>query len=884
MKTSRQIRQDFIDFFKKHGHTFVPSSPVVPHEDPTLLFTNAGMNQFKDVFLETGIRPYNRAANSQKCIRVSGKHNDLEEVGHDTYHHTYFEMLGNWSFGDYFKKEAIRWAWELLTEVWGIPKERLYATVFGGDAEDGLEPDEEAEKLWKEVTDIDPAHVRRFGKKDNFWEMGDTGPCGPCSEIHIDLTADLSGGDLVNAGDPRVMEIWNLVFIQFNRQADGKLQPLPAKHVDTGMGFERVVRVLQNVESNYDTDIFLPILEHIGRIAGKPYREASAEQQVAFRVIADHIRMLTFSISDGGLPSNEGRGYVIRRILRRAARYARKLNLHEPFIYQLTPTVVAINGEAFPEIVEKQSYVMEVIKAEEENFNKTLDRGLEIFGDIVKRIKGEGKRSIPGEEAFRLYDTFGFPLDLTRIMAQEQELSVDEAGFEAEMEKQRERARKAGKFTLAAVSSDDWEVLTPAEETKFVGYENTSIVTRIHKIARRNGNYHLVLAETPFYAEAGGQVGDRGRIVGEGFELEVVDTQKEGGHNVSICVSRGPLEISNPEVHALVDMERRTPTTYNHTATHLLHAALRKVLGEHVRQAGSLVAPDHLRFDFTHFKKVEKEQLEEIERIVNERIQSDFAVEYYYTDFDAARKKGAMALFGEKYGDVVRVVSIAPSPKDSPVSLELCGGCHVKHTGQIGPFIITQESSIASGVRRIEALTGPKAVEYIQHSRNLLRDLDQLLNSPAEGLAPRLKEILDQARSLEKQLQQLKAQQVLQQGDEFLRKAEKFGQISLVIGEFQDADLEVLKQLGDTLRHRSPYTVGFLVNRAENGGVVNFVCTVTDDLIKEKKLDAGSLVKQAAQIAGGGGGGRPHLATAGAKNAEKLPEVLEFVRKKLAGL
>ncbi|MCB0259069.1 MAG: alanine--tRNA ligase, partial [Calditrichaeota bacterium] len=469
MKTSNQIRQEFIDFFKSKDHTFVPSAPVVPHDDPTLLFTNAGMNQFKDVFLETGKRSYQRAANSQKCIRVSGKHNDLEEVGQDNYHHTYFEMLGNWSFGDYFKEDAIRWAWELLTEVWGIPGERLYATVFGGDEEDGLPADEEAERLWKEVTGINPAHVLRFGKKDNFWEMGETGPCGPCSEIHIDLTPDGSGGKLVNAGSPEVIEIWNLVFIQFNRQNNGKLSLLPAKHVDTGMGFERLVRVLQKVDSNYETDIFKPILERIGEVVGVPFRSANAEQQVAFQVIADHIRMLTFSISDGALPSNEGRGYVLRRILRRAARFGRKLEMHEPFIFKLVPTLVELYGGAFPEIVEKAPYVMDVIRSEEESFNKTLDRGIEIFNDIISELKAKKQSVIPGGEAFKLYDTFGFPVDLTRVMAEEIGFSVDEDGFTVEMEKQRERARKAGKFTLQESEAGDWQVLNPAEETTFVG-------------------------------------------------------------------------------------------------------------------------------------------------------------------------------------------------------------------------------------------------------------------------------------------------------------------------------------------------------------------------------------------------------------------------------
>ncbi len=876
MKTSKEIRQEFIDFFKKYDHTFVPSAPVVPIDDPTLLFTNAGMNQFKDVFLGIGTRPYKRAVNSQKCIRVSGKHNDLEEVGHDTYHHTYFEMLGNWSFGDYFKKEAIQWAWELLTEVWGIPRERLYATVFAGDETDGVAPDEEAETLWKEVTDINPDHVLRFGKKDNFWEMGETGPCGPCSEIHIDLTPDLSGKALVNGDDPRVMEIWNLVFIQFNRGEDRKLSPLPAKHVDTGMGFERIVAVLQGVNSNYDTDIFQPILASIGQLVGVDYQQATEEQQIAFRVIADHIRMLTFSITDGALPSNEGRGYVLRRILRRAARYGRKLEMHEPFIYKLVPTVVDINGEAFPEITEKASYVMEVIKSEEESFNKTLDRGIEIFNSIARNVKEKGKKVIPGSEAFRLYDTFGFPLDLTRIMAEEQKLSVDEVGFQAEMEKQRERARKAGKFIMESTTTDDWQIITPVEKPTFVGYDQTDVTTRIHKIARRNGYYHVVLEKTPFYAESGGQVGDRGKIIGKDFELEVIDTRKEGDEHVSICEATGKIEIKNPEVRAMVDMNRRIPTIYNHTATHLLHAALRKVLGEHVHQAGSLVAPDYLRFDFTHFKKVEREQLEEIEWIVNEKIREDIPLDIRYMDFETARKQGAMALFGEKYGDVVRVVAI-PS-----FSMELCGGCHVNHTGQIGTFVIVQESSVASGIRRIEALTGPAAVKFIQQSRDVVEDVGHILNSTPETIPQRVQTILEQMKMLEKQIQQLQSQRVLQQADEFLKKAEKFGDIQLVIEEFDDVEMDVLKQLGDQLRKKAKRTIGFFVNHSN--GRLQFVCAVTDDLIQQEQLKAGELVKQAAQIAGGGGGGRPHLATAGAKERDKLPAVLQYLRERITSL
>ena len=880
MKSSKEIRKEFIEFFEKYDHTFVPSSPVVPQDDPTLLFTNAGMNQFKDVFLGTGSRPYKRAVNSQKCIRVSGKHNDLEEVGHDSYHHTFFEMLGNWSFGDYFKEDAIRWAWELLTEVWGIPKERLYATVFGGDEEEGLEADTEAEELWKKVTDIEPSHVLRFGKKDNFWEMGDTGPCGPCSEIHIDLTPDLSGGKLVNAGVPEVIEIWNLVFIQFNRKNDGKLVPLPAKHVDTGMGFERIVRVLQGVDSNYDTDVFQPIITHIGKLVKMDYAKADEAQQVAFRVLADHARMLTFSITDGAIPGNEGRGYVLRRILRRAARYGRKLGMYEPFIYQIVPAVVSVCGEAFPEIAEKQAYVMEVIKSEEESFNKTLDRGIELFNTLVESLKARGEKVIPGSEAFKLYDTYGFPLDLTRVMASEAGLTIDEAGFEKEMEKQRDRARKAGKFTMNLEDDIDWTVLTPSDETVFNGYENLEVDTEIHKYAKVGDRYYVVLTKTPFYAESGGQVGDKGWIRGDGFELKVVDTQKIAGENVCICEADGELNIQSPKVRAIVDLSHRKPTTYNHTATHLLHAALRKVLGDHVHQAGSLVAPDYLRFDFTHFKKVTPEELQQIENIVNAQIQENYPVTYEYQDFESAKAKGAMALFGEKYGDVVRVVTIANNGSE-PVSIELCGGCHVRHTGEIGPFVIVQESSVASGIRRIEALTGPKAVEYIQQQREVVRQLEQALNAKTTELPERIRQLQEQTKELEKQLQALQSGQVLQQIDEMIASAEKIGDIKLIIKEFENQDVELLKQLGDEIRKKSHSTVGFFVNKT-NDGKFNIVCAVTDDLISGKKVSAGNLVREAAKIAGGGGGGRPHLATAGARDVSKLPEVYEYLRKALS--
>ncbi|MEJ2637118.1 MAG: alanine--tRNA ligase, partial [Calditrichia bacterium] len=566
MKSSKEIRSEFIKFFENKGHTFVPSSPVVPLSDPTLLFTNAGMNQFKDVFLGTGTRPYSRAVNSQKCIRVSGKHNDLEEVGHDTYHHTFFEMLGNWSFGDYYKKEAVSWAWELLTEVWKLPKDKLYATVY--------KDDDEAWKLWGKTTDISHDKILRFGEKDNFWEMGETGPCGPCSEIHIDLGPQFCDKQhlenhtcRVNGDCGRFIELWNLVFIQYNRDDAGQLHPLPARHVDTGMGFERVVSALQKVRSNYDTDLFRPILHRIAELAGMQLEKITTEQHAAFQVIADHIRMLTFSISDGALPSNDGRGYVLRRILRRASRYARKLEMYEPFIYRLVPAVVQVMGEAFPEIRIRQQHVMEVIQSEEESFNKT-----------------------PGEEAFRLYDTYGFPLDLTRIMAEEHNLTLDEEGFDAEMEKQRERARQAGKFTAQFDHVDNWNVLHHcSDSSNFVGYDVFETETDICKFARKNGKFQIVLTETPFYAESGGQVADRGKIILEDAELQVVDVQKEGNDIIHVCEGPENLNIVHSRVIARVDAGRRNPTMYNHTATHLLHAALRRVLGDHVQQAGSLV-------------------------------------------------------------------------------------------------------------------------------------------------------------------------------------------------------------------------------------------------------------------------------------------------------
>ncbi|GAB4379456.1 MAG: alanine--tRNA ligase [Calditrichia bacterium] len=870
MKTSKEIRNEFIEFFKSKDHIFVPSSPVVPLDDPTLLFTNAGMNQFKDIFLGKGTPPHSRVANSQKCIRVSGKHNDLEEVGHDTYHHTFFEMLGNWSFGDYYKKEAIEWAWELLTRVWKLPKDKLYATVF-------LEDDEAAE-LWPQVTEISAERVLRFGHKDNFWEMGETGPCGPCSEIHIDLGPDRCDKQhlpdhqcQVNGECGRFIELWNLVFIQYNRDESGKLTPLPSKHVDTGMGFERIVSVLQNTRSNYETDLFKPIIEEIGRIVGLNFSQATADQKVAFQVISDHIRMLTFAITDGALPSNEGRGYVLRRILRRAARYARKLEIHYPFIYQLVPVVVDVMGEAFPEIKERQKHVQEVIRSEEENFNKTLDRGIEIFDELVKKLKAENKHMIPGSEAFRLYDTYGFPLDLTRIMAEEHHLTIDEEGFDRAMEEQRERARQAGKFTLQFNHVDNWNVLHHCTESShFVGYDTLETETKICKFAKMNGHYHIVLVDTPFYAESGGQVADKGKIILENIELDVVDVRKEGNDIIHVCRAPSDLKIVHSPVIARVDPNTRYPTMYNHTATHLLHAALRRVLGDHVQQAGSLVAPDRLRFDFTHFKKIEPAELEEIERIVNEQIRRDTPLEIIYTDFNKAKEMGAMALFGEKYGEQVRVISI------EGFSRELCGGTHVRRTGEIGSFIIIQETSIASGVRRIEALTGPKAIEFMQKTRSISFEVSRILNSSLEEVVVRTQQLAEQVRELTQRIENLETQQLLDQVDQMVGQAEHVGEIRLVIKEFQNMEIDLLKQAADRFRQITRQGVMLLINHAE--GKLNFICAVTDDLIRDKGIKAGELVKEVAKITGGGGGGRPHLATAGGRNLSKLNLALKHLK------
>jgi alanyl-tRNA synthetase len=865
---SKDVRNSFLDFFRKKNHEIVPSAPVVPFDDPTLLFTNAGMNQFKNIFLGNETRSYNRAADTQKCIRVSGKHNDLEDVGFDTYHHTLFEMLGNWSFGDYFKAEAIEWAWELLTDVWKLPKDRLYATVFGGDAADGLDADTEAADLWRGMTDIEPGHVLLFGRKDNFWEMGETGPCGPCSEIHIDLTPDKSGGKLVNADSPSVIEIWNLVFIQFNRDKSGKLATLPAKHVDTGMGFERICAVINGTSSNYDTDLFTPILAAIDEMSGIRYSKGPGG--IAHRVIADHVRALAFAIADGAMPSNEGRGYVLRRILRRAARFGRNINMKEPFIWRLVPVLVDIMGETFPELKEKHQFVSMVVKSEEEGFNSTLDRGLEIFEKIVDQLEKKGGTEIPGSEAFKLYDTYGFPLDLTQLMARQKNLTVDEAGFNAAMKGQRERARSAGKWSYSAeFEYKDWKTLSEGPDSKFVGYETLETEANIRKYQIDGEQIFVTLDLTPFYGEAGGQVGDVGEILGDGFKIRVSDTIRDGNTFVHIGKIDDPTKLNSAAVKASVDAMHRKSVARNHTATHLLHKALRETLGTHVTQAGSLVAPDHLRFDVTHFQKISAEELEKIEARVNQKVREDLAISISQKSYVEARELGAMAIFEEKYGDVVRVVQI-----DS-FSMELCGGTHLKHTGEIGYFRILSESSAAAGIRRLEAVTGRRSDEMLRREKKLTTDLLEVLNCKPDEAVGRIRSLLEEKAQLEKEIKKLRVQSAGSQIEALVSSSKEIDGFRVVASRIDSDDAEELKQIGDELRLKIGSGVGVLASAS--GTKVSFICVVTDNLIKEKNLRAGDIVKKVAALAGGGGGGRPHMALAGGKDVSKVKLALESV-------
>ncbi len=863
---SQEIRKQFINFFEKKQHKFVYSSPVVPLEDPTLLFTNAGMNQFKNIFLGLEKRDYTRVANTQKCIRVSGKHNDLDEVGRDTYHHTFFEMLGNWSFSDYYKKEAITWAWELLTDLWKLPKKQLYATVY--------QDDDDAAEIWKNFTDVQPEHIIRFGMKENFWEMGETGPCGPCSEIHIDLgpercdKKDIPHKCQVNGECGRYIELWNLVFIQYNREPDQSLVELPAKHVDTGMGFERIVSVIQKVNSNYSTDLFVPIINKIDELTGIKF--PGTDKGVAHRVIADHIRALAFAITDGGLPSNEGRGYVLRRILRRAARFGRTLNVREPFIYKIVPTVVEVMGDAFPELKEKYHFASMVIKAEEEGFNNTLDRGIEIFEKLAAQVIQQKKTEVPGNEAFKLYDTYGFPLDLTQLMAREKGLTVDIDGFNVEMENQRQRARDAGKWEYDLEKEmEGWIRISSGSDSEFVGYERLMIDSEIREIKQLDGRILLTLSKTPFYAESGGQVGDIGEISGKNFKLEIRDTKKIG--NKFVHIGEGviaPADIT-PEVKAIVKTPVRLATARNHTATHLVQAALREVVGKHVHQSGSLVTPERFRFDLTHFERISSEDLQKIENRVNEKIRENLRVEKLNMDFDSAQKMGAMALFGEKYGDQVRVIRIAD------YSLELCGGTHLEYTGQIGAFRIVAEMSVAAGIRRIEGVTGELALEMAQKDHRLLETLREKLNASSEDLPERIDELFRERKNLEKQLQEFRGLQANQQVLQLVGKAATLDSMRIVTALVEAENVEELRILAEKLRDALKTGIGVLgCLIAEK---INFICVVTDDLIKTKKLNAGQIVKEVARITGGSGGGRPHMALAGGKDVNRLEEALNSV-------
>jgi alanyl-tRNA synthetase len=863
--SANQVRNEFLEFFKEKGHTIVPSASLIPHNDPTLIFTNAGMNQFKDVFLGTGSRSYVRAADTQKCIRVSGKHNDLEEVGRDTYHHTFFEMLGNWSFGDYYKKEAIMWAWELLTGRWKLPKDKLYATVYKSD--------EEAEQLWKSCTDINPAQVMRFGEKDNFWEMGDTGPCGPCSEIHIDLGPERCDkkhipGHVcgVNAGCARYIELWNLVFIQYNRKTDGSLDDLPSKHVDTGMGFERIVSVLQGQKSNYDIDLFREIIKGIETVTGQSADRA--ENRVAMQVIADHIRSLTFAIADGAVPSNEDRGYVLRRILRRAARFGRTLGMTEPFLYRVVPALAQAMGGAYPELKEKQSHCELVIKAEEEGFNRTLGKGIELFEDIAGTLARLNSKVVSGADAFKLYDTYGFPLDLTQLMAEERGLTVDLEGFNREMEVQRTKGRQCGKFTYAE-DQTQWETVKDSPHSKFRGYETLECETELCLAGEDQEYWHLVFKETPFYGESGGQAGDVGIIRAGGRDYPVVDTLKTSDRIIHLLKKEGAFPKTAARFNLVVDEGQRRATACNHTATHLLQAALRQVLGEHLHQSGSLVTPERLRFDFTHFEKITDEELQKVEQQVNEMIARAVPVGKEEKSYQEAVAGGATALFDEKYGDKVRVITI------EGFSQELCGGTHVDNTAQIRVFRIISESSVATGIRRIEAVTGDQALRVSNQERAMLAEVCRSLKTDANQVLAKLDNLVDDYNKLQKEIAKTSQDQAAGRVKELFGQIREVGPAKYITARVDGFSMELMREAVDKLRDAMGSGVAVLGAVSEDK--VSFVVGVTKDLTG--KIQAGSLIKAVAAETGGSGGGRPDLAQAGGREPAKIDQALQVGEK-----
>ena len=871
--TSKEIRQKFLDFFASKGHTVVPSAPMVVKNDPTLMFTNAGMNQFKDIFLGNAKAPYNRAADSQKCLRVSGKHNDLEEVGHDTYHHTMFEMLGNWSFGDYFKSEAIDWAWELLTEVYKIDKNLLYATVFEGAAEDGTALDTEAQQAWRKYLPED--HILLGNKHDNFWEMGETGPCGPCSEIHIDIrTAEekaasgIPGRDLVNQSDPHVIEIWNLVFMQYQRMADGHLESLPARNIDTGMGFERLCAVLQGKNSNYDSDVFTGMLARIGQLSGHRYGE-SDKTDVAMRVIADHIRAISFSIADGQLPSNVKAGYVIRRILRRAVRYGYTfLGLSEPFLCQLVQQLVDDMGEAYPEIAKQQKFIESVIREEEMAFLRTLDRGIRLMDECMERSKDS--KVIAGADAFKLYDTYGFPIDLTELIAAENGFTVDQAGFQAELQQQKDRARNATANTFG-----DWTVYHEGEDVEFVGFDTTEVAGALllkqRTVVQKNKEMlQLVFDRTPFYGEMGGEIGDTGTITAaDGEQIRILNTVKENNLTIHIA-ERLPKDCAGAFT-LTVDAARRQRIANNHSCTHLLHRALREILGTHVEQKGSFVGDQGFRFDFSHFEKLSDEQLAQVEKRVNELIRSNFQLdENRNATMAEAKEMGAMALFGEKYGDRVRVVRFGPS-------VELCGGCHTSATGNIGFFKITGESAIAAGIRRIEAVTGEQAEDMVLGVQGLLKTARGFFNNVPD-LAGAIQKLIEDNATFKKQAEEFAKQKAAEFARQLSQKAENVNGIQLIVAgqAGQEFDPTLVRNAATALQKELKNTA--LVGAFAFEGKPQLVLMYSDDLVAAGR-NAGKDIRDAAKFIQGGGGGQPGLATAGGKNAEGLREALDALRE-----
>ena len=861
---SNQVRQVFLDFFEKKNHQIVGSAPLVIKNDPSLMFTNAGMNQFKDFFLGNQAPIFKRIADTQKCLRVSGKHNDLEEVGHDTYHHTMFEMLGNWSFGDYFKKEAIAWAWELLTEVYKIPAENLYVTVFGGDETDQLKLDREAFDYWKEI--VPESRILLGSKKDNFWEMGDTGPCGPCSEIHIDIRNQsekdkIPGDQLVNKDHPLVIEIWNLVFIEFNRKANGDLVTLPARHVDTGMGFERLSMVLQGVQSNYDTDIFQPLIQEIAKLSKKKYGE-SEKVDIAMRVIADHLRAVSFAIADGQLPSNTGAGYVIRRILRRGIRYGYTfLGFNDPFINDLVPGLVKQMGQVFPELSTQQDLIIKVIAEEELAFLRTLAQGVKRFEQYVKTHK---THLIDGAFAFELYDTFGFPIDLTQLMATEQGWKVDMKDFEKGLSEQKNRSRQA-----AAVNTEDWIILNQGrKETEFLGYDQLTAeanIIKYRKVETKNKSYfEVVLDQTPFYAESGGQVGDQGFLYFDGKKVEVFNTKKD--NNLTIHLTNKFSMPENKLVKASVAKSNRQLTANNHSATHLMHAALRQVLGTHVEQKGSLVDPQRLRFDFSHFSKLSEQEILKVEEIVNNKIRENIPVQIFNNvPINEAKSMGAMALFGEKYGDSVRVIRF-----DENFSTELCGGTHVNNTGQIGLFKIISEGAIAAGVRRIEAITASKAESFFREKEGILNEINVLLKHP-KNLVKAVQHLITQNQQLTKQVNTFNHEKIALVKDELKHKAQVISGIN-VIAQKVSLTMEGIKDLCFTLNKEIDNLV--LMLASEDNGKANLGLLISENLVREKNLDASKMIKEIAKEIRGGGGGQAHFATAGGTNPEGINKAL----------